>query len=187
MPSIVAHAIINLTMTPVWAATFLTVYVIGGLMLRRRALAAVRNVSQARACTVRRARPACGVGIRYSVTTGRPPVICGLSRCYSWPADLRRRSQNTPRLRRQWRPRLVALLRAKPSFLGHGPRQLRVGDVANRCGVYRGTQMSLVAAARCRRSVATVAKSLSFQSGSAGESFNGLFDGLRRKWSTTDE
>jgi len=44
IPSIVAHAIINLTMTPVWAAMFLTVYVIIGVMLRRQALAAVKHV-----------------------------------------------------------------------------------------------------------------------------------------------
>ena len=44
IPSIVAHGIINLTMTPVWAGVFLAVYVIAGLMLWRPAAVAVKQV-----------------------------------------------------------------------------------------------------------------------------------------------
>jgi membrane protease YdiL (CAAX protease family) len=44
IPSIVAHGLINLTMTPVWAALFLMAYVTAGLMLRRPAVAAVKYV-----------------------------------------------------------------------------------------------------------------------------------------------
>jgi membrane protease YdiL (CAAX protease family) len=44
IPSMVAHAIINFPMTPLWGAVFLTAYVIGGAVTRQRGLAVVKNI-----------------------------------------------------------------------------------------------------------------------------------------------
>ena len=50
IPAIIAHAIIDVPMTPPWAVVFLITFGVGGYLLRRRAIAAVKHVfSNARA------------------------------------------------------------------------------------------------------------------------------------------
>ncbi len=44
LPAILAHAIIDVPMTPPWAVVFLIVFGLGGLLVRRRAIAAVGHV-----------------------------------------------------------------------------------------------------------------------------------------------
>ena len=69
IPSIVAHAIINVPMTPIWGAVALTAYVIAGVLTRRRGLAVVKHVFSS--ASVARCVALGVIGVGYAIASQR--------------------------------------------------------------------------------------------------------------------